>query len=197
MEQSLSSHLSFQLQAVTLEETDGHSLWNTWLWGWCNHQNIGDLDRGIAYIAPGIRWDSLFSKQEECLHSGASGAQWELDLKRQRNNARLACHKLWDETSKLERWGPSEGPQLVTLRHPGYTSNLNNAVGMPEGWDVSRGTWTRIGPMGNSWGSTKPSTKCYTLIRATTTNNTGWGMNRLRVALPRRTWACWWMRPWI
>lgn len=72
----------------------------------------------------GIRWDSLFPKQEGCLHSGASGAHWQnfkLDLKRERNNVRLGLDKLWDETPRLERQGSGEGPQLVTLRHPGDT----------------------------------------------------------------------------
>lgn len=80
-----------------------------------------------------IRWDSLFSKQEECLHSGASGAHWQnfkLDMKRERNNTRLACD---DERARLERLRPSEGPQLVTLRHPCYTWNLSSAADMPEG----------------------------------------------------------------
>lgn len=34
----------------------------------------------------GIRWDSSFSKPEECLHSGPSGAHWQsfkIDLKRE------------------------------------------------------------------------------------------------------------------
>lgn len=26
--------------------------------------------------------------------------------------------------------------------------------------------------------------------------NLGWGMNKLRLSLPGRTWGCWWVRGW-
>ena len=33
-------------------------------------------------------------------------------------------------------------------------------------------------------------------VRASPAVSTGWGMRRLRAALPRRTWGCWGMRSW-
>lgn len=49
----------------------------------------------------------------------------------------------------------------------------------PEGQDVIQRWWEgslRIGPEGISWGSTRPSAKCCTWVRATSSINTRWGM---------------------
>jgi len=43
-------------------------------------------------------------------------------LKGERDNIRLACNKLWDDTPRLEGWGAGKGPQPIALRHAGYTA---------------------------------------------------------------------------
>jgi len=42
-------------------------------------------------------------------------------LKGERDNARLAYDKLWDDTPRLEKRGASKGPQLGAPRCAGYT----------------------------------------------------------------------------
>jgi len=50
-------------------------------------------------------------------------------------------------------------------------------------------TGLRGGPMQTSRGSTRPNTRSCTCVGAISNINTGWGMKRLRAALPRRTWG--------
>jgi len=38
--------------------------------------------------------------------------------------------------------------------------------------------------------------KSCTWVGPTPAVNTGWGMEGLRTALPRRTWGYWWMKSW-
>lgn len=45
--------------------------------------------------------------------------------------------------------------------------------------------------MGISWDLTRPSARCCTRVGTIPGINTGWGMNRLRAALLRRTWGGW------
>lgn len=61
-----------------------------------------------------------------------------------------------------------------------------------------RGTWTssRSWHVGILWGLARPRARYCTRVRAIPEIKTGWGMNRSRTALPRRTWGCWWMRAW-
>ena len=65
--------------------------------------------------------------------------------------------------------------------------------GMP-----SRETWTssRSGPVWTSWGSIRPRRGSCTWVRATTSINTGWGINGFGTALLRETWGYWWMKSW-
>ena len=63
---------------------------------------------------------------------------------------------------------------------------------------LSKGTWTslRSGPLWTSWVSTRPRTRSCTWVGAIPAITTGWGMERSRAALPRRTWGYWWMKSW-
>lgn len=42
-----------------------------------------------------------------------------------------------------------------------------------------------------SFNLTRLRARCFTWADATSSTNTGWGRNRWRAALPRRTWGCW------
>jgi len=39
--------------------------------------------------------------------------------------------------------------------------------------------------------------KCKVLYKTISNVSTGWGKNRLRATLWRRTWGYWWMKNWI
>ena len=56
----------------------------------------------------------------------------------------------------------------------------------------STGTLTglRGGPVQTSWSATRPSARPCTQVRIILSTNAGWAENRLRAALPKKTWGC-------
>ena len=50
-------------------------------------------------------------------------------MKGEGEHIRLACDKLWDDPPSLEGPGAIKGPQLVALRHVGYTGARSKSYG--------------------------------------------------------------------
>ena len=97
-------------------------------------------------------------------------------------------------SSSIAKKERSSTPSAILQMTPSWVVQLTHQKdGMP-----SRGTLTslRSGLIWNSWGSTRPSARSRTWVRATSGINTVWGMKRLRAALPRRTWVYRWMKSW-
>lgn len=78
-------------------------------------------------------------------------------------------------------------------------TKLSGAGDKPEGWHTIQSDLDKLKKLvqvWTSWNSAKPSAGFYTWATVTPGINTGWGTNRSRTALPRRTRGCWWRSSW-